>query len=114
MARAALPITQFTTADGNALSNGFILIRLSTDARSSDGQVCAGTTVRLDLDDTGVPLGSPTFTTNATLSPDGTVYLLSAFTEAGAVVFEYLPVVVTGSTPGGTGFGLAFGAEFGS
>lgn len=113
MARAALPITQFTTADGNALSNGFVLLRLNTDARTSSGQVCAGTTVRVNLDNNGVPLLSPTFPTNDTMKPDGTVYLLSAYTEAGAVVFEYLPVTIT-SPIDNTGFGVAFGLSFGS
>lgn len=112
MARAALPISSFTLADGTALSNGYVLVKLNRDAQTSNTQVCASIVVRLTLDMNGVPIGSPTFPTNGSLNPRGTIYLLSAYQENGALVFENLPVVV--SSPSGTGFGLAFGSTFGS
>lgn len=94
MARGSLPISRFTTPDGKALINGYALIHLNRDAQEGDTQICAGSVSRIDLDDNGVPIGSLTFPTNATLNPSGTVYLLSAYTENGAIVYQYMPVIV--------------------
>lgn len=113
MARAALPISKFTLADGSALSNGYALVQLNRDAQSGDSQVCAAIIVRVELDDTGAPIGSPTFPTNDTMNPSGTVYLLSAYTEDGAVVYQYMPVSIS-VPPVVGGFGTAFGSAFGS
>lgn len=91
-----LPITTFTDAGGNPLSDGYVLLKLNTDAQANSFlQICAAATVRIDLDDNGTIMGSPTFWPNANLLPLGTVYLLSSYTEEGQQLSYNVPITVT-------------------
>lgn len=113
MPREAFPIQTFDDAAGNPLSLGYLLIRLSKDARTpDDGQLGAQVVSRVDLDANGAITSGPTFWGNSAMSPADTVYLLSAFTAAGQQVLHDEPVTVIGTGAGG--FGIAFGSSFGS
>jgi hypothetical protein len=113
MAQNSLPLTQFTDAEGNDLSDGFLLINISTDVQTPTGQLGANQKVRVQLDGSGSVSGTPLFWPNASLLPLGTVYLLRAYTNAGQLV-TVTPIVVTVTPASPTGFGSAFGASFSS
>lgn len=113
MPQNSLPITNFTDAEGNELSNGFLLISISTDAQTPTGQLGGYQKVRVQLDSSGTVSGDPQFWANASLLPANTVYLLRAYTEEGQLV-TVTPIVVTVIPPTPAGFGAAFGASFSS
>lgn len=114
MPKVAFPLTSFTDAEGNPLSNGYLLIRINTDVQTpGPGQIGAQSISRVQLDSNGVISGSPTFWGNAALNPPNTVYLLRSFTKNGQEVLSNLPVIVTGGVVG-NGFGSAFGSSFAS
>lgn len=89
MARGALPTTSFTKPDGSVLSDGYLLVQLSTDAKTSSNQQVGGkNSVQVPLDSNGSILGTPTFPTNASLTPPGTTYLVRAYTTNGELAYE--------------------------
>lgn len=105
------PLTTFTDSEGSPLSNGYLIIRINTDALSPVGQLCSQLLVRVPLDEDGVIEGTPQFQPNISLMPTGTYYVLRAYTESGQLALGPIIVVV----PGGLlGFGQAFGSYFGS
>lgn len=113
MPRVPFTVTTFTTPDGNPLSFGYLIIRLSKDARTPDnGQLGAQITSRVNLDVNGVIAGSPTFWGNSAMIPADTVYILDAYTAQGAQVLSNIYIVVIGTGIGG--FGIAFGNSLGS
>lgn len=113
MPRVPFTVTTFTTPEGNPLSFGYLLIRLSKDARTpDDGQLGAQLTSRVDLDVNGAIAGTPTFWGNSTMTPADTVYILDAHTAQGQQVLSNIYIVVIGTGVGG--FGIAFGNSFGS
>lgn len=109
-----LPIGQFVLPNGLPLANGYVLLRLNTDAQAAGNQICAGAKVRINLDEDGLPIGGPSFPANSTMLPNNTVYLLSAFTSAGILVYRDAPVIVPVPPITTGGFGTAFGSTFGS
>jgi len=113
MAQNGLPVTQFTDAEGNELANGFLLVNISTDSQTPNGQLGAYSKVRVQLDGSGNVSGTPLFWPNVSLLPANTVYLLRAYTEEGQLV-TVTPIVVTVTPSNPTGFGAAFGASFSS
>lgn len=110
MARQSFPYTAFTDSSGDPLSNGYALIKVSTDAQSPSGQLCAGMTLRVALDSNGVMVNVPQVWPTDTLLPDGTVYILRAYTAEGEFVFGPRQVQIATVF----GFGDSFGSSFGS
>ena len=94
MAQVAFPVTTFTDANDNPLANGYVLIRVSTDVQASSGQLCAGMSVRVELNGSGVMSSVPQVWPNNELSPSGSVYILSAYTADGELVYGPEPVTV--------------------
>lgn len=108
------PITTFTDAEGNPLSNGYLILRISTDVVTPDDtQLCYQLAVTVPLDSQGVMNGNPLFWPNEGLLPIGSNYILRAYTAQGQLVFGPLVIVVPGGTTQ-TYFGTAFGSFFGS
>lgn len=107
---SALPITNCTDLQGNPLADGYLEVRLSTDAHSPDGQIAAGVTIHVPLDSSGTPVAGYDFWPNAFLEPDDTVYIVQGYEATGQLVFTlFLEVNATGG-----GFGLMFGSSFAS
>lgn len=113
--RASLPQTQFTDSEGNPIANGFLSIRINEDAQVPVLllQLVAGRAVQISLDEDGNITGSGvTFLyPNSELSPDDTVYLVSAFTADGQLVSDDVVIVTSGGTGG---FGVSFATSFSS
>lgn len=111
MSQVSFPISTFTDAEGNPLSNGYLLIRINTDAMSPSGQICYQLQVRIPLDVNGEVSGSYLFWPNVSLNPLGSYYVLRAYAADGQLVLGPLTVIIGG---GAFGFGEAFGSYFGS
>lgn len=94
MARQAFPITIFNDAEGNPLSFGTVLIRISTDAVSPTGQIASNFASPLPLDVNGVLSNSFQFWANSDLSPSDAVYVLSSFTQVGQQVLVNKSVTI--------------------
>ena len=113
--RASLPQTQFTDSEGNPIANGYLIIRINTDAQVPVLllQLVAGRTVQIPLDNNGNITGSGTtfLYPNSELSPDDTVYIVSVYTANGQLVSDDTIVVTSG---GEFGFASAFGSSFAS
>lgn len=80
----------FQDALGNILANGYLLFELSQDAQvNGTTQIAAGYTVRINLDSSGNVATSPAqfIWPNDVLSPNGTFYLVSAFSTIGQLVW---------------------------
>lgn len=113
MPQAAFPIQNFQNADGSAVADGYLLIHLSKDASSASGQISSRVKSEVNLDVTGDILNNPQFWENVSLSPNDTTYFLEVFNANGLRVCGPIYVQVGPSTPP-LGFGVAFGASFGS
>lgn len=114
MALSSFPYTLYNDPNGDPLSNGYVLLTLTMDASTSGVQLCAGMTVKADLDDTGsIDSDFQVWSTDDML-PAGVLYNLRAYTEQGQLVYELLGISVTNAPPGLLGFGEAFGSSFGS
>lgn len=85
MATNSLPITNFYTADGNPVVNGYITIRLNMDGTSTDEAVNSKFT-RISLDANGALVGNPQFVTNASISPTGTYYIVNVYKANGQLI----------------------------
>jgi hypothetical protein len=108
------PITTFTDAEGNPLSNGYLILRISTDVVTPDDtQLCYQIAVKVPLDSNGAISGSPLFWPNDGLLPADSYYILSAYSANGQLVLGPVLVIVTGGQTE-TFFGTAFGSFFGS
>lgn len=94
MAQQAFPYTIFNAPSGAPLSGGYVLISISTDVQTPSGQLCAGMTLRVDLDSNGAMIDIPQVWANSSLSPSGSCYLLTAFTAEGEAALGPLPVTV--------------------
>lgn len=109
MALTKFPYSAYNKPSGEPLSKGYILLRLTQDARTStDTQLCAGSVVRAELDDNGLIASGFQVWSTSDMLPANTQYILRAYTEEGQLVYES-PVSV-----GALGFGTAFGVSFGS
>jgi hypothetical protein len=110
------PVNQYLLANGKPVANGNLLIHLNKDCRSPSGQVGSRVKVNVDLGDAGqiASLDGPTFWPNSALTPSNAVYILEAFNADGLRVLGPIPVSVSPSPFGNTGFGVSFGTSFGS
>jgi hypothetical protein len=74
---------------GNPLSNGFLLIRLLSDAQSPAGQICSSTVQRFTLDSGGNTTGLHLWPNASLNTGSGTnLYHFSAFTSLGQLVWQ--------------------------
>lgn len=80
----------FQYPDGTPVTNGSMLLVLSTDATvNSNVQISAGWTVSLPLDANGnvVSSASEVVWPNDVLTPSGSFYMVSVYTENGQLVW---------------------------
>jgi len=94
MARQSFPYTTFTTPTGDPLSEGFILIYVADDAKSPDGLLCRGMTLRVELDENGAVVSVPQVWPTDVLEPSGVYYVLTSYTRTGELVVGPLKVEV--------------------
>lgn len=111
MAKVAFPITVYNGPDGLPLSNGYLLVSISNDAMSVDGQLCYQLVTKVPLDNNGQIIGALTFFPNNQLNPLGTYYIVNGYTSAGQLVLGPVAVYINSLD---YGFGTAFGDFFGS
>lgn len=83
MARTNFPLQTFEDADGTPLSGGHVKIGISSDVYSPDGQICAGMTLTVALDNSGAMTSIPQVWPNASLVPSGSYYVLSVYSAVG-------------------------------
>lgn len=112
MALSPLTTTNFLLANGLPVAGGEVFVRLSKDCMGPDGQVSTRIST-FTLDDDGAPIGSPLFWPNNELNPTDSVYLISVKNAQGERILQWQPVYVGPSSPI-PGFGVSFGASFGS
>ena len=106
--RGPLPVTTFQDAQGNLVIEGYLLIRLSQDAKAPDNShICAGRATRTDLDVNAQAF--PLLWANSVLTPAGTMYRVDTFTAEDRLVASTF-MTALGST--GLGFGVSFGTSF--
>jgi hypothetical protein len=107
MSFSPLSITNFITADGAPVAEGELLIRLSKDCMSPEGQVSTRT-MTFDLDDNGSP-GDPLFWPNASLNPADSTYWFQVRNGNGEIILQWQGIYVGPGGGGGSGFGSGFG-----
>lgn len=74
----------FQDAEGNVLANGYLTMKLNQDEQSpSEGQIGAGITLTIPLDENGDIADSPEVWPNDVLIPTNSYYIVFAFTEEG-------------------------------
>jgi len=83
----------FQFPNGQPVANGYIVVRLSADGASSDGQIYSQIGTRLLLDENGNIIGDGGFTPNTDITPANTSYLVTAYSATGQFVLG--PVAVT-------------------
>ena len=93
MAQQSLPITNFQTADGTAVANGQLTIRLNIDGNVNDTSINTRS-VTVTLDTNGAPVGNPQFWPNNEISPTGTYYVINVYEKNGQLVGGPLSVTV--------------------
>lgn len=94
MARVNFPLTVFQDLDGSALALGSVVIRISQDVMATSGQVCAGMSLTVALDNTGTMVSVPQVWPNAQLTPTGSTYVLEAYRASGQRVLGPMNVTV--------------------
>lgn len=92
--RQNFPYTAFTDPSGLPLSGGYILLSIDADVQSPSGLLCAGMTMRQDLDGNGTVLTIPQVWSNTDLLPAGSCYLLSAYAADGQLALGPMKVQV--------------------
>lgn len=92
---------EWQDSQGNPLENGFLIYKLSGDAYSPSGQVCAGIDLKVYLDATGnIPAIPAVFIWPAALLvPDDLTYDVQAYTQYGARVWKQFAIVAVTVTP---------------
>jgi len=91
----------FQDGDGDPLSNGWILMRMSQDVRdpSTMTQIVSGTTIRVPLGPTGSVSGTPRVWSNDTLQPSGSFYRVTAYDSDGDQVWSHPQNLTVPSSP---------------
>lgn len=78
----------FQDSLGNPVSNGYMLFVLSQDAQvNSTTQIAAGYTVKINLDSNGNIITGQSIWPNDVLTPNGTFYNVSVFSNVGQLVW---------------------------
>lgn len=85
MAQVVFPLTIYSGPSG-AISNGTVQIRINVDSQSPGGLICANIPTIVSLDADGAFIGTPVFWPNGDLLPDGTYYIVVAFSSVGELV----------------------------
>jgi|HubBroStandDraft_2_1064218.scaffolds.fasta_scaffold413257_2 hypothetical protein len=88
-----LAMTFFDASD-NPIADGYITLRLNQDALSSNRQVLAGITIKIDLDGSG-SFSSEAVIPNDTMNPNNTVYFAKVYTAAGQPIWDEQLYVTT-------------------
>lgn len=112
MSQVSFPIAKFQYGNTSPVANGYVLVNLNKDCRSTSGQVSAGIKSKLTLDATGAVIESPLFWPNVQLTPSDGLYIYSVYTQLGQRVLGPVSMII-GLTPN-LGFGAAFGSSFAS
>ena len=87
----------FYDATGKVLSNGYLALRLVFDCNCpcADYQITGNNHTTIQLDSNGMVTGSPQIRPNDQLKPNGSYYILQAFSEAGQLVLGPKVLLVT-------------------
>ncbi len=89
MAKRQIVNGNFQSPSGAPLANGYLTLRLSTDAvTSSNDQIAAKRLVTVPLDSLGNVQGVVDIWPNDQLTPTNTVYILRAYTAQGQPALE--------------------------
>jgi hypothetical protein len=91
--KISLVVNTFQNPDGSPVANGYILIRLCLDGSVDDDQINSNYT-QINLNSSGVIIGSPTFWPNIDISPSGTYYIMFVYSSDGQIVSGPLKVTV--------------------
>jgi hypothetical protein len=94
MAKVALPVTTFQNPDGTPVANGYILIRLNNNGKSSDGKEVQYNFVKNQLDSNGTLTGSPLFWKNSDILPLGSYYIVMVYSAVGQLISGPLKITV--------------------
>ena len=90
----------FQDSDGNLLVKGYLLFELNQDGVvNTSTLICAGRTIRVPLDSSGNVVTSPVnnLWPNDVMTPSGSFYLVTAYTESGVKVWGPNPQSVLSS-----------------
>lgn len=84
MAKVSFPITNFQDSDGNPVSFGYVLLRISTDVKTPvPDQIGALFVSRINLDVDGNVTNSPLVWPNLELTPSGSEYIYNVYSQFG-------------------------------
>ena len=80
---------QFQDSRGNALANGYLTMKLSSDEEVNDSIICSGIEIRIQLDANGSVVTSPAQSVwgNDVLLPVNSYYKVTGYTAAGQIGF---------------------------
>ena len=84
----------FTDFMGRPIANGLLTMKLSEDATSPAGQICAGITIKIPLDVNGNVSGTPSVAANDTMNPNTTTYTVNVYAADGQLVWGPLQATV--------------------
>src|ERR1700675_520720 len=86
-------------SDGNPMTNGYIDLVLSGDARAVTNFVPGGITVRINLDANGRVAANQAVMGNDVMTPSTLVYVATGYKSTGQLAFKYPhPFTVTGTS----------------
>jgi hypothetical protein len=95
MARVAFPLSTFQDSDGNPVGFGRVLVNLSTDVQTpTPQQIAASLVATINLDINGATLGTPEVWPNSELTPSGSVYIYSVFSQLGQEIVREATLTV--------------------
>lgn len=73
----------FQDSEGNLLSLGYLIFRLSQDASVNDSNICSGVEIRIALDSSANAVGGSSIWGNDVLAPVNTYYRVTGYTAKG-------------------------------
>ena len=93
------PLTTYFKPDGTPLANGYILVKLVFDCECpcANYQITGSNWVKVNLDSNGVIIGTHQVRPNPQLKPDGSYYIVNAYTQEGQLVLGPKKVVISGT-----------------
>jgi len=87
----------FQDLEGNELSLGYFMMRLSSDEMVNDSQVCSGIAIKITLDDTGNCVAGQYVWGNDVMTPTNSYYTVTVYSAQGQIVWGPNNQQVTGS-----------------